>query len=128
MNFANEADFDKDYIRDDRLERPKPILEKNTLEVVSSKWIGIKAKYKFHCMTCGHEWDAQGTTFFNSRRASGCDRCARSKAGESRLLGAGSLDSFVKGFGGERWVCSLGDFNNMTFPNKFCFECDKAKN
>lgn len=101
MNFANEADFDKAYIRDDRLERLKSLLEKNNVEVVSSKWIGIKTKYKSRCMTCGHEWDAQGTAFFNTRRAPRCDRCARSKVGQSRLLGAGSLDSFVKSFGDE---------------------------
>ena len=98
MNFANEAVFDKAYIRDDRLERLNSMLERNNVEVVSSKWIGIKAKCKFRCMTYGHEWDAQGTAFFNTRRTAGC---ARSRAGQSRLMGSGSLDSFAKSFGGE---------------------------
>ena len=90
MNFANEADFDKAYIRDDRLERLKSLLEKNNVEVVSSKWIGIKTKYKFRCITCGHEWDGQGTAFFHSRRAPRCDRCARSKVGQSRYWELGA--------------------------------------
>jgi len=145
LNFANEVDFDKAYIRDDRLEKLKSLLEKKNIEVVSTKWIGVKDKYKFRCLTCGHEWEAQGTAFFNSRRTAGCDSCARSKAGESRLLGIGNLDSFAKSFGGEclskeyfgrkhkyEWRCKaghvfLGDFNNMKFRNKFCAECDKAK-
>ena len=46
-------------------------------------------------MTCGHEWGAQGSAGFKSRRTAGCDRCARSKAGRSRLLGIGNLDSFA---------------------------------
>jgi len=96
-------------------------------------------------MTCGHEWDAQGTSFFSTRRAARWDRCARSKAGQSHLLGAGSLDSSTKSFGGERLPKKfsggrtnmsgavtlgmfLGGFNNMKFPNEFCSECDKAKN
>jgi transcription elongation factor Elf1 len=144
LNFANEVDFDKAYIRDDRLEKLKSLLEKKNIEVVSTKWIGVKDKYKFRCLTCGHEWEAQGTAFFNSRRTAGCDSCARSKAGESRLLGIENLDSFAKSFGGEclseeyfgrkhkyEWRCKaghvfLGDFNNMKFRNKFCPECDKA--
>jgi hypothetical protein len=145
LNFVNDVNFDKAYIRDDRLERLKSILEKKNVEVLSTKWIGVKDKYEFRCKTCGHEWEAQGTAFFNSRRIAGCDSCARSKAGQSRLLGIGHLDSFAKSFGGEclskeyfgrkhkyQWRCKaghvfLGDFNNMKFRNKFCSECDKAK-
>ena len=41
LNFANEVDFDKAYIRDDRPERLKSILEKN-VEAVSTKWIWVK--------------------------------------------------------------------------------------
>lgn len=146
LNFADEVDFDKAYIRDDRLDTLKSILEKKNVEVMSTKWIGVKDKYKFRCMACGHEWEAQGAAFFNSRRIAGCDSCARSKAGQSRLLGIGHLDSFAKSFGGEclskeyfgrrhnyEWRCKaghvfLGDFNNMKFRNRFCIECEKAKN
>ena len=141
LNFTDEVDFDKAYIRDDRLVKLKILLEKKNVEVVSTKWIGVKDKYKFRCLTCGHEWEAQGTAFFNSRRIAGCDSCARSKAGQSRLLGIGHLDSFAKSFGGEclskeyfgrkhkyQWRCKaghvfLGDFNNMKFRNKFCPIC-----
>ena len=70
------------------------------VEVISTKWIGVKDNNKFRCLTCGHEWEAQGIVLFNSRRAAECDRCASSKAGQSRLLGREKLDSFSKSFGG----------------------------
>jgi len=145
LNFSKKIDFDKAYIRDDRLEKLKSILEQKRIEVISTKWIGIKDKYKFRCLNCGHEWEAQGTAFFNSRRISGCDSCARTDKAKSQLLGLEALHEFAKSQGGEclskeyvqrrhtyEWRCKdghtfVGNFNNMKFRNKFCPECAKAK-
>lgn len=141
LNFDDNADFNKAYIRDDRLEKLILIVEKNGIEVLSTKWIGTKDFYKFHCRVCDHIWEAQGTAFFNSRRVAGCDRCARAKFGKSRLLGIEALQLYAKRHGGiclsteyirrnytYEWKCSeghvfLGNFNNMKFRNKFCPEC-----
>jgi hypothetical protein len=63
--------------------------------------MGVNDKDKSRCLFCGHEWEAHSVALFNSRRTAGCDRGARNKAGQSRLLGIDKLDSLAKSFGGE---------------------------
>jgi hypothetical protein len=146
LSFTDEVDFDKACTRGDRLEKLKTLLEMKKVEVMSTKWMRVKGKVKFCRLTCEHEWDAQGNAFFISRRKSGCDRCARSKAGQSRLQCIEKPDSFAKSFGGaclsgeyfgrkhkyekrcEDGYLLLGDIKNMKFRNKLSSECNKAKN
>jgi hypothetical protein len=141
LNFDQNVDFDKAYIRDDRLEKLKSILDKKNIDVLSTKWIGTKDLYRFRCRTCENEWEARGTAFFNSRRIAGCDHCARARYGESRILGIEVLQNFAISNGGEclsteyirrnftyEWKCKTGhifsgNFNNMKFRNKFCPKC-----
>ncbi len=141
LNFDQNVDFDKAYIRDDRLEKLKSILDKKNIDVLSNKWIGTKDLYRFRCRTCENEWEARGTAFFNSRRIAGCDQCARARYGESRILGIEALQNFAISNGGEclsteyirrnftyEWKCKTGhifsgNFNNMKFRNKFCPKC-----
>ena len=86
-----------------------------------------------------------GIAVINSRRIAGCDSCARSKAGQSRLLGIGNLDSFARSFGGEclskeyfgrkhkyEWHCKaghvfLGDFNNTSFARNSALSATKPR-
>ena len=86
-----------------------------------------------------------GHCFFNSRRISGRDSCARTNKAKSQILGLEALHEFAKSQGGEclsneyvprghtyEWRCkdshtSVGNFNNMKFRNKFRPECAKAK-
>ncbi len=116
MKFVNEVDFDKAYIRDDRLERLKSILEKKNVEVVSTKWICVKDNYKLLCMSCEREWEERGSAFFNSRRRAGRDRWARSKASQSCLLGVGNLNSFAECFGGQ---CLYRDYFGRKHKNEW---------
>jgi hypothetical protein len=143
LNFNPTVDFDKAYIRDDRLEKLVSLLDKKNIDVLSTKWIGTKDLYKFHCRICNNEWEARGTSFFNSRRIAGCDRCARARYGESRVLGIEVLQNFASAHGGEclsteyikrnftyEWKCKVGhlftgNFNNMKFRNKFCPRCEE---
>lgn len=142
LNFDLNVDFDKAYIRDDRLAELISVLDNKNIDVLSTKWVGTKDLYEFRCRVCSHTWEARGTAFFNSRRIAGCDSCARTKYGQSRILGLAALQSFASKHEGEclskeyvrrnytyEWKCKeghffSGNFNNMKFRNKFCPVCE----
>ena len=141
-DFDSPIDLDKAYIRDDRLLELKALLKPKGIEVLSTKWISVNVKYDLRCLNCGHRWKARGSSFFNSRRVSGCDKCARAKAGERNKLGLEPLQKYADKYGGElvstayvrrshyyEWKCAQGhsfsgNFNNMEFRGQFCPECE----
>ncbi len=141
-DFDKAIDLQRAYIREDRLLELKTLLEHKSIEVLSKKWLTVNAKYEFLCHVCGHKWKARGNAFFNSRSVSGCDKCARAKAGEANKLDIEDLRAFAANYGGlllsdqyvqrrheYQWKCKSGhifiaDFNNMAFRNQFCPECE----
>jgi len=141
-NFEKPIDLDKAYIRDDRLIEFKSIMAEKDIEVLSTKWLTVKAKYELLCRVCGHTWKAQGSAFFNSRATAGCDKCARARAGERMKLGMSALGEYAAKHGGVvlsseyakrkhvyEWRCKnghtfQGNFNNMLERNQFCPICE----
>jgi hypothetical protein len=143
-----ECDFDTEinlglaYIRDDRLSTLIDLLKSKNITVLSTKWIGVKDSYSFKCDICGHEWQATGSNFFNSRRVGGCLICSRKKVAESNRLDIKEIKEFAGKHGGEclsttygnikqryRFKCSRGHvfediFNNMKTRETFCPYCD----
>lgn len=140
-DFESPINLDKAYIRDDRLKELKSLLEPKRIDVLSTKWLTVDTKYEFLCRVCGHIWKARGNSFFNSRSVSGCDKCARAKAGEATKLDINELRDFAASHLGKllssnyvrrnhtyQWQCEFGhifndNFNNMAFRNTFCLEC-----
>lgn len=142
VDFEKPIDLSKAYIRDDRL----PILQKKmkdkNITVLSTKWIGVKDKYSFRCDVCGHEWEAVGSHFFNSRRIGGCQKCAMASLAGSNRLTLEEVQKFAKKHHGEclsteygeikqkyKFRCKQGHefediYNNMKFRDTFCPICE----
>ena len=142
INFDKAIDLSKAYIRNDRLQELRDLLQPKNIEVLSTKWLGSDNPYDFKCLTCGHVWSALGNMFFNSRRVSGCLKCGHKRAGEAQKLNINVLRDFAAHFGGElvstqyvrrrhtyKWRCVLGhefegNFNNMAHRKQFCSLCE----
>ena len=142
LDLSHEIDFDKAFIRTDRLDEMKQLLEPKKITVLSPKWISTDYKYKLLCGVCGHTWMAKGSTFFNERRTSGCDKCARSAAVERRRGTLTILEEFAKKHGGEvistefvkttthyHFRCQFGhdferNYQSMKDNDSFCLTCE----
>ena len=143
FDFKNTIDFQRAYIRDDRLPILKILLKEKNITVLSTKWIGVKDKYDFRCDECGHEWQATGNHFFNSRRVGGCQKCAIKLVAGSNRLDLEEMHEYAKKHGGKclsveyghikqkySFECSQGHefediYNNMKFRNTFCPTCEE---
>ena len=135
-------DFEKSYIREDRLDELKSLLSQKKIRVLSNKWIATDTKYKLKCEICDYEWSARGNAFFNTRRVAGCRRCAHKKNIEGQKLGIEVLSDYAKKFDGKvlskiyvrrnheyEFKCKEGhrfkkNFNNMVYRKQFCPECE----
>ena len=143
IDFSKPIDISKAYIRDDRLPILRQKMKEKSITVLSTKWIGVKDKYSFRCEVCGHEWEAAGSDFFNSRRISGCQKCAIAKLAGSNRLTLEEIHEFANIHGGiclsteygdikqkYKFKCDQGHefediFNNMKYRNTFCPTCEK---
>jgi DNA-directed RNA polymerase subunit RPC12/RpoP len=142
FNFTQNIDMAKAYIRDDRLPILKELLSKKKITVMSTKWLGVRDKYNFRCDVCGHEWEARGNHFFNTRRVGGCKKCSMAKLAGSNRLNLKEIQAFAQRHGGKclsyeygeikqyyKFKCAMGHefediYNNMKFRNRFCPTCE----
>jgi hypothetical protein len=133
------------YIREDRIEELREVLGKRLIEVLSPKYLGSNEYLELRCLICRHTWKAKGNAFFNSRKAAGCDKCARRRSGLLQKLSIEDLKEYAKANEGEvrstqyikrnywyDWSCKLGhhfegNFNNMVFRKQFCPVCEGRK-
>ena len=141
-DFKQPIDINKAYIRDDRLPILIELLKKKKITVLSTKWIGVKDKYSFRCDVCGHEWEATGSHFFNSRRVGGCQKCSIALTAGANRLTLEEVQAFAKKHGGVclsndyleikqkyKFKCSEGHefediYNNMKYRDRFCPICE----
>lgn len=143
FDFTKPVNFEKAYIRSDRLQDLKDLLKPKKIEVLSKKWVSVNTAYAFQCLVCGSEWEAQGNAFFNSRRVAGCDYCNRRvPANKKSLEYAAEYAKKHKGklvsteYLGRRakyeFVCSRkhpfsANLNNLMHRDQFCPFCEKRK-
>lgn len=141
-NFGKIIDFNKAYIREDRLEELRRVLSEKNIKLISEKWIDTDTRYEMECLTCGNHWKAPGSAFFNARRVAGCKRCAMKLLIDSQRGSLDELRIWASRFGGSllskeyltnqskyRFICSKGHvfegkFNNMKNRGQFCPECE----
>jgi hypothetical protein len=140
--YLRKVDLNRAYIREDRLNELKKLLEPKFIEVLSTKWIDTDTRYRFHCLKCGHKWSARGDAFFNSRRVAGCKKCAMKNLRDKQRGNLSTLNTFALKFGGKvlsdtykdsqskyQFECRLGHvfegkFNNMVNRGQFCPICE----
>jgi hypothetical protein len=144
-DYSKKIDLNKAYIRDDRLENLRSILEAKQIDLLSAKWIDTNTKYRLSCKNCGYEWFAKGNAFFSKRPAPGCRKCARIDLANKQRGSIYDLEKYAQEFGGRvvsktyttaqskyRFICKNGHsfenkFNNMKSRKQFCPFCENRQ-
>ena len=140
LDFAKDIDFQSAYIRDDRLEELRTLLEPKKIKVLSSKWTTVDHHYEFQCQVCKSTFKAKANSYFNSRRVAGCDYCNRQKP--RNKLSLDDLVEYANKFEGKlvsnayirsnhvyKWICKFGHefeakHSVLNYHNQFCPTCE----
>lgn len=80
--FDKEIDLSKAYIRDDRINELKGILDKKNIDLLSTKFLGVKERYKVKCRIDNHEWSVVGSEIISG---AGCKKCSMRKLRENHV-------------------------------------------
>lgn len=136
---THDIDFHKAYVRLDRIDEIKALVEGRNGRLISNKWLGVKERYEVHCNKCGHEWSVVGSELI---AGAWCRKCARRNLAEKHKGDLNDLIKYADRFGGfvlsDEYVsaqskylfkCKNGHkftakFNNLKFRNQWCPVCE----
>lgn len=143
-DFLMPINFNHAFIKDDRLNELREVLETRNLRLLSEKWISVAYKYEIACNECGYRFRQQARSYLNSRKVAGCKKCAmRQTALDSsqRKLGFDALVEVAEFNGGRclsteyksvkskyEWLCSKGhrferSLDSIQSKGSFCTPC-----
>ena len=139
--FEQPIDFNRAYIREDKLETVKRNADKVDVDVISTKWLGAMQRYQFYCRKCESAFEAEGRNY-TGNRTTRCPKCVLQMNFNPSTLGINKLQEYAARYGGElltttyqnmhqllSWKCSEGhifeaQFNNMSRRNQWCAICE----
>ena len=140
-DFEQIIDFDRAYIRTDKLEELRERTASKSLKLLSKKWLGVEHFYKVECQVCKNAYEVAGTAFMG-RKINGCRFCSLATNHNKSTLSIEIPISFAKKHKGQlldseyknmhapmRWKCQKGHeftarFNNMVRRDEFCAICE----
>ena len=140
-DFKQEIDFDRAYIRTDKLEELRERTASKSLKLLSKKWLGVEHFYKVECQVCKQSYEVAGTAFMG-RKINGCRFCYLKKNFNKSTLSIEIPIAFAKKHKGKlldseyknmhapmNWRCHKGHeftarFNNMVRRDEFCPTCE----
>ena len=143
LDFSAPVDYQSAYIRNDRLDELKALLAPKQIKVLSTKWTKVDSFYDFECLVCGTTYKARANSYFNSRRVSGCDYCARRTPSNKKTIdslrdyarkhkGVLVSDKYIRRNHTYTWRCQAGhdfeaNFNNLASRGVFCGICENRQ-
>lgn len=140
-DFDQDIDYDRAYIRTDKLEELRERTASKSLKLLSKKWLGVEHYYKVECQVCENAYEVAGTAFMG-RKINGCRFCYLKKNSNKSTLSIEIPIEFAKKHKGKlldteyknmhspmNWRCSKGHeftarFNNMVRRDEFCAICE----
>jgi len=143
VDFSKSIDYQSAYIREDRLQELRDLLNPKNIRVISSKWTKVDDYYDFQCIVCFTKFRSRANSYFNSRRVAGCDFCNRRNPRNKKSLQ--DLIDYAQKFEGEllssayirsnhsyTWRCKNGHVfeakaHNLKHNNKFCPTCENRQ-
>lgn len=141
FDFEQEIDFDRAYIRTNKLEELRERMATKSLKLLSKKWLGVEHYYKVECQVCKQSYEVAGTAFMG-RKINGCRFCQLKKNFNKSTLSIEVPINFARKHKGilldkeyknmhtpMNWRCQKGHefsarFNNMVRRNEFCPICE----
>jgi hypothetical protein len=140
-DFEQKIDFNKAYIRVDKLEELKSRMASKGLTLLSKKWLGVEYYYSVKCKRCKKVYEVAGTAFMG-KKINGCRFCALTENFNESTLDISTPIAFAQKKGGYlldkeyknmhfpmQWRCAKGHeftarFNNMSRRDEFCAVCE----
>lgn len=140
-DFNQKIDFDRAYIRTDKLQELRERAQTKGLLVLSKKWLGVEHYYKVECQTCKNTYEVAGTAFMG-RKINGCRYCALKTNYNKSTLSIDVPKAYAKKHRGYlleteyknmhtpmKWRCSkkhefTARFNNLVRRDEFCPTCE----
>jgi hypothetical protein len=143
VDFNSQIDLNSAFIKDDRLQELKAILETRNLKLLSTKWISVSHRYEISCNVCGYQFTQPARSYINSRKVAGCKKCAMKENIAHRKLGYGALTQVASRHGGKcfskeyvtsktkyEWLCGNGhrfsrSLDSIKSKGTFCPLCPR---
>lgn len=143
-DFTSPIDFSPAFIKDDRIDELRTVLESRNLNLLSEKWISVSFRYEIACNECGYQFRQPARAYLNSRKVAGCKKCAMRQTAidvGKRKLGLDVLQDVAESNGGQclsaeyktvktkyMWVCSKGhrfgrSLDSIQSKGSFCTPC-----
>ena len=141
FDFNQKIDFDRAYIRTDKLQEMKDRAETKGLIVLSKKWLGGEHYYEVKCESCQNIYEVAGNAFMG-RKINGCRFCTLNTNYNKSTLSIDVPMAYAKKYRGQlleneyknmhtpmKWRCSkkhefTARFNNLVRRDEFCPVCD----
>ena len=140
-DFKQKIDFDRAYIRTDKLQELKDRAGTKGLMVLSKKWLGVENYYQVECTTCRNVYEVAGSAFMG-RKINGCRYCSLKTNYNKSTLSIDVPKAYAKKHRGQlleteyknmhtpmNWRCSKkhefsARFNNLVRNDEFCPICE----
>ena len=142
LDFDSKIRFEDAFIREDRLEELRELVESKNGTLLSKKWLGVKFRYLVKCNSDGNKWRVSGSELLGG---AWCKQCAMSSL---KIAHTGSLEDVVefasqhhgvvlsveyRGANGKyRFRCQLGHefiakLSNLKNRSQWCPICEKRQ-
>ncbi len=145
--FEKKIDLDKAYIKSNRMDEIREILNKKNIDLLSTTFLGVKERYKVRCRIDNHEWSVVGSEIISG---AGCKKCSMKALKDnhtgdlnvvidyaSKYNGKVLSDKYIGASGKYKFECRNGHifcakFSNLKHRKQWCPVCDnrsiKSKN
>ena len=138
---AKPVDFNRAYIREDRISELRSRARQRDIEVLSSKWLGTTAIYKVKCLKCKNSYEVSGTAFMG-RKINRCRFCVLRQNFNKSTLSIQEAQAYADKFKGILvsttyknmhtpldWKCKENHqfkaaLNNLVRRKQFCPYCE----
>lgn len=146
-NFNKKVDLSRAYVKDDRIDELRNILEKKNIELLSSKFLGVRERYKVRCKIDGSKWSVVGSEII---AGAGCKKCTMEKLRKQHTGSLTDVINYAKKYSGYllskeylgasgkyKFKCKNGHIfcaklNNLKHRKQWCPVCEgrpiKSKN
>ena len=118
FNFNKKIDLNKAYIRNDRIEELRDILNSKNIELLSNKFLGVKEKYNMRCRIDNHQWSAVGSELLSG---AGCKKCSMRILKEKHTGNINNVEDYANKFDGKVLTKDYLGANG-----KYEFKCKKG--
>ena len=118
LEAMKKIDLNKAYIRNDRIEELRDILNSKNIELLSNKFLGVKEKYKARCRIDNHEWSVVGSEII---AGVGCKKCSMRILKEKHTGNINNVEDYANKFDGKVLTKDYLGANG-----KYEFKCKKG--